>query len=557
MAISAEHPSQANLRDHLKQLDTRLTRIEDHLHLPPLPGPEEEEGTSAAVLTEQQEEALELQIGQNWFARVGIVVLAIGIAFLLTFPYGNVPPVLPSLIGYVLVGGIVVLSRLLRHSFDQISRYLLGGGMLLFYFSTLRLAYFSPEPAVTNATVEHVLLLIVVALNLVVSIRRVSPYLTSMSLTMGYLAALLGSHAYFLFGVLTALSLTVVYTHRRFAWNAVLAFATVMTYFTHFVWAVNNPVLGNRLQMITGTEENLVFVLLYALIFALGTLGRGKDKPESATLGVNSFLNGFGGFGLLLILSLGAYQSHIATWHGLGSVLFLSLGIAFWIRERSLYSTFVYALLGYMALSVAIIDSFPMPDFFVWLCWESIIVLGTAVWFRSRFIVVANFGIYAIVFLAYLIAAPSVSIVSVSFGVVALLSARVLNWQKDRLTLKTEMMRNAYLASALFVIPYALFHSLPAEYVTLSWLLVALLYYIVSRVLKNRKYRWMALVTTGFAVLHVFVIDLVGLDPVYRIISFVVLGTALLVISMVYTRRKAGASSSRESMGADTTEPDS
>ncbi|MGB6123615.1 MAG: hypothetical protein WBG80_17030, partial [Bacteroidota bacterium] len=87
MAASAEHPSQENLRDHLNQLDTRLTRIEDHLHLPPLPGPEEEEGTSAAILTEQREEALELQIGQNWFARVGIVVLAIGIAFLLTSPY--------------------------------------------------------------------------------------------------------------------------------------------------------------------------------------------------------------------------------------------------------------------------------------------------------------------------------------------------------------------------------------------------------------------------------------------------------------------------------------
>ena len=293
MAASAEHPSQDNLRDHLKQLDTRLTRIEDQLHLPPLPGPEEAEGTSAAVLTEQQEEALELQIGQNWFARVGIVVLAIGIAFLLTFPYGDVPPVLPSLIGYVLVGGIALLSRLLRHSFGQVSRYLLGGGMLLFYFSTLRLAYFSPEPAITNATLEHVLLLIAVALNLAVSIRRASPYLTSLSLTMGYLAALLGSHPYFLFGVLTALSLTVVYAHRRFAWIGVMAFATVMTYFTHFVWALNNPILGNKLQMVTQTEENLVFVLLYALIFALGTLGRGKDRPESATLGLNSFLNGF------------------------------------------------------------------------------------------------------------------------------------------------------------------------------------------------------------------------------------------------------------------------
>jgi hypothetical protein len=196
-------------------------------------------------------------------------------------------------------------------------------------------------------------------------------------------------------------------------------------------------------------------------------------------------------------------------------------------------------MLGYAALSVAIVARFSSPDHFVWLCWQSIIVVSTAVWFRSRFIVVGNFAVFVLVFVAYLLTAGTIGAVSASFGVVALLSARLLNWQKDRLELKTEMMRNAYLLCALIIFPYTLYHTVPPGFVSLSWLCLAAGYYLVSRFLHLRKYRWMALLTTGLTILYVFLVDLVGLDPLFRIISFLVLGISLLAISMAYSRRKA------------------
>jgi uncharacterized membrane protein len=182
-----------------------------------------------------------------------------------------------------------------------------------------------------------------------------------------------------------------------------------------------------------------------------------------------------------------------------------------------------------------------MPDYFVWLCWQSIIVITTAVWFRSRFIVVANFAIYLTIFGAYLISAPTVSTISVSFGVVALLSARILNWRRDQLALRTEMMRNAYLASALLFLPYALYHSVPPQFVSASWLILAAFYYIAGRTLKSRKYRWMALLTMSLTILYVFINDLTTVDPIVRIVSFLVVGSALLAISMVYSRKRRKA----------------
>jgi hypothetical protein len=179
-----------------------------------------------------------------------------------------------------------------------------------------------------------------------------------------------------------------------------------------------------------------------------------------------------------------------------------------------------------------------MPEFFVWLSWQSVIVVSTAVWFRSRFIVVANFIIYLVVFIAYLSSSATVGLISVGFGVVALVSARILNWQKDKLALRTELMRNAYLASALLFLPYALYNSVPPHFVSVSWLILAALYYSAGRVLKSRKYRWMALLTMSLTILYVFIVDLTTVDPVVRIISFLAVGSALLGISMIYSRKR-------------------
>jgi uncharacterized membrane protein len=539
MVTPSETPDLESVNLRLAQLHDRLARIEAHLGI----GPEKEgEAAPAAGAVEtgtpDRDEALELQIGQNWFAKVGIVALAVGIAFLLTFPYRNLPPALPSGLGYLLVAGIVALSRFWRNSFQQISRYLLGGGLVLLYFTTLRLAYFSPQPVITTRMVEALLLLLVTGVVLVVAARRESPYLAAIALAMGFTAGLIGAEPYFVFLVNAAMAAVVAVCTVRYRWTSLLPVGIVLTYLSHFVWAVNNPVAGNAIQLVSFPEINLLFLLLDVVILSAANLVRPESHPEDAAAIVSAILNGLGSYVLFVIVSLPLATPAFVVWNCIASVVYLCLSAAFWVREKSRYATFVYAMLGYLALSAAIIRQFAMPEFFIVLCWQGILVVSTAVWYRSRFIVVANFVIYVTIFIAYLITAGSVSMVSLSFGIVALLSARILNWQKDRLELKTEMMRNAYLASALFIIPYALYHSVPAGYVSISWLFVALLYYLMSRYLSNRKYRWMALLTTALTIVYVIFVELVGVDPTIRIVSFLVLGTALLMISMVYSRRR-------------------
>lgn len=545
MGTASGLPDFGQLLERLKGLEDRISRIEQLLNREQsvLPAAEELPPPASAA---QDDEELEYAIGQNWFAKAGIVFLALGIAFLLTFPYRNLPPALPSIVGYFLVGAILLLARHWRESARYLSGYLLGGGLALLFFSTLRLHMFSSDPPISSTVVTLSLLLIVVATDLTVALRSNSVYLVALSLSLGFLSTLLAApHVMFGLILLVSIVTAVVGVQRR--WYGLLLLGILLSYLTHFAWVLGNPLFTGKFEFAGGPDINLVFLLLYAVTFAVGVLYRPDELHEQTLAIFCTVFNALGCYVLYLLITFATSVKGAAEWHLLASVVFLALSVAFWIRLQSIYSTFIYAMLGYMALSTAIVIQFEVPGCFVWLSWQSILVISTAVWFRSRIIIVANFVIYLIVFFSYLVLSSGISVVSLSFGFVALLSARILNWQKERLTLKTEMMRNAYLASALFLFPYALYRSMPQGYVSLSWIVVALFYYGMSVYLKSRKYRWMALLTLILTIAYVFLVDLMQLEPLYRMISFIVLGVVLLGISLLYGRRRAATASQKPS----------
>ncbi|MEJ2050772.1 MAG: hypothetical protein P8Y60_13215 [Calditrichota bacterium] len=342
------------------------------------------------------------------------------------------------------------------------------------------------------------------------------------------------------------MAIVTVYLKLKYKWEGLFIYGIILTYFFHLIWFINNPFLGNRIQLVSSPGINTYFILLYAIIFALGNLLRSKEILENNFVIISTFLNSFGAYSLYFLITITKFSSHLVFSHLLASIVFLSLAIIFWTKEKSKFSTFFFAILGYSALSVAIITQFKLPNYFVWLCWQSLLVVTTALWFRSKIIVVANFVIFVIIFLAYIMISIHVGLVSISFGVVALLSARIMNWQRHRLELKTELMRNAYLFMAFVAIPYALYHSLPGRYISLSWVAVAIFYYLLSLVLKNKKYRWMALFTLLLSILYIFVIGIIKLEPVYRIVSFIVLGIVLIIISIAYAKIRAKTESDRK-----------
>ncbi len=535
------------LPETIRSLEQRIAAIEKHLGIdaPPAPerrpDPEDDEpdvATQKAKSDEEREEEIEYELGQSWFAKVGIGALALGIAFLLTLPFEGFPQVLLPLLGYVLGGGLFILSRMWKETLTLLSNYMRGAAVLLLYLSSLRLTYFSPVPTLPpDSIVSFVPLLASAVLAYVLAIRRGSVYLTLLATLLAYVTlAAIHSFPVMLMGLL-GLAGYVSFLYVRHTWTRVYYAGMILSVLTFLNWAVGEPFVSGSFAIAEAPEWSLMIPLGASVIFAFGSLRRRK-REEDYLVGASALLNAGGAYACVLFLTFTSFGQNFVLWHALVSATFMALAIAFWIAERSKHSTFLYAMAGYHALTVALLRAFEVPEVFVWLSVQSLVVVATAVWFRSRFIVVVNFFIYTVIFLGYLLVAQQESGFSFGFGIVALISARILNWQRKNLELKTEVMRNAYLISAFIVIPYSLYHYVPQDYVALSWVAVALVYYLLSALMTLHKYRWMGHATLMLTALYVLIIGIIQLDTTFRVISFLVLGVVLLGTSVFFTRRR-------------------
>jgi len=380
-------------------------------------------------------------------------------------------------------------------------------------------------------------LVLTAAVAFFLAVRRTSVYLTLLATLLAYITILVSqSLPLTLLGILVLASY-ISYLYRTYGWTRVYYAGMMLSAVTMIHWAMGEPFVRGTIAMVESPEWVMFVPLMAAIVFAVGTLRR-INKEEGYDTAGSAILNAGGTYVLILLLTLTSFGENFVSWHVLASACFLGLGIAFWVSEKSKYSTFLYAMLGYQALTIALLKAFEVPQVFVWLSVQSLVVVATAVWFRSRFIVVVNFFLYVIIFLGYLLVAEQESGFSFGFGIVALVSARILNWQQKNLELKTEVMRNSYLISAFIVFPYSLYHFFPSDYVALSWVGVALIYYGLSAMMNNQKYRWMGHATLMLTALYVLIIGIIQLDTMFRVISFLVLGVVLLGTSIFFTRRR-------------------
>ena len=529
--------------ERVARLEERLARVEAQLGrageapAPLAPGEEVIAPAATTPATAAEEGEFEFEVGQNWFAVAGILALALAAAFMLSLPYASLPAGVPTLAGCVVAGVLFLLARVGQRAFELVSSYLRGAGMALLFFATLRLYFFGAHPVLSTGTLGgRALLGAVVAVNLAIAWRRQSPWLAGLALVLGHVTAIAVGSPGFVLGTVVLLAVLLVAGCLRANWPYLVLAVMPLGYVTYLVWAMGNPFLGGAFHFASAPGLAPAVVLVLVVVFAAASLWRTDRATEGALPTIGALLNCGLGYFLFLLHTVAAFGPGLAVAHALASLVFLGLAVLFWLREHSRGSTFFYAMTGYAALSLAIMNTSAVPVVFVWLSLQSVVVVATAVWFRSRFIVVGNFLIYLAIILGYLFVAQRETGISIGFGLVALVSARILSWQRDRLELKTELMRNAYLLSGFVVFPYALYHLVPGRYVGLAWVGLALTYYVLNLGVRSPKYRWMGHATLLLSMLYVVVVGISRFEPVYRIASFLVLGIVLLIVSLSFTR---------------------
>ena len=531
--------SRSEIFDKLSDLSNRISRIESHLSLSELRYDSVQVSEINHKKTEDEKESLEFEIGQLWFAKAGIAVLALGIAIVLMLPFGKLPSYMPSLLGYIVAIVLFGFSRMLNISLNLISRYLFGSAFLLLFFSTLRLHYWGNPSFITTNLLEFILLLVISIMLLTISVRNKSTYLYNIALTLGSIAALVSGETYIIFlSILAIISLS-SYIKIKYEWGRLFYYSIALSYITHFIWFINNPLIaGNKIQLVDEPYLNIFFLMMYLIVISIGNIFRKFEFGNNKEKVISSFFNSFGFLILFTLITITQFRSEITISFIAASILFLLLSILLWKKDQDKYSVFFFSIIGYISLSIAILNAFEIPEVFIWLCWQSILVVSTAIWFRSKIIIVANFLIYLSLVIGTVTSSVygGHSLSCMNIGIVSLLSARILNSQKGKLELKTEAMRNAYLAIAFFLLPYSTYLLVPVEYVGFTWLAIGLLYYAFSLLLKNNKYRWMAMMTLAITIVFTLIFGISNPDNELQIISFLVVGIVLIIISIVYTK---------------------
>lgn len=544
------------IREAVRKLALRIARVEEHLGLSPLqttaslPEPLSRRADTPLDRSLEYESAgLELRFGEFGLAWIGTGVFFLGIVFLMGYAQGFGYFRLATALGYVASVGLYLLSRVWQSSLRHLSRLSVNSSLLLLYYTTMRLGFFSPDPVIPNRYIALALLLSVVALQLWLALLRDSQFLAGMAITLGMTSALLIDRTHVGLPVVVVVSAVAVQIAIKRGWQHLITLAIVLAYTAHLMWLLSNPLVGHPAHAVADHQFNLVYLFLYATIFSWPALQR-KQTQEAAYTGflVTSNCIGFSVLAGLAVLTH-FQRIYAPVYLGVGA-FFLLLSAVQWLRQHRELMPAIYACFGHLSLSISIYGYTGIPAGFLWLSLQSLVVVSMALWYRSRTLVVMNSLIYVSILLVYFAFSPGSDWVNFSFALVALATARVMNWQKERLTLRTDMLRNAYLVIAFILVLYALHRAVPSRYVTLSWTVAAVVYFLLSYLLRSIRYRWMAISAMLVTVVYLFLVDLARLDSRFRAVAFLVLGLAALIVSLYYHKARGPLGGGSNESGA-------
>lgn len=283
--------------------------------MPPQAAPQPAPRLPPTTPPEWSSRVVDWLLGGNLMARIGIVILFFGVAFLLKYAYETFHlPIELRLIGVALsAGALLVLGWRLREKRAGYALALQGGGVGLLYltiYAAFRLYDLIP------ALPAFALLFCVAALSASLAVRQDSRVLAVLGAAGGFLAPILastgqGSHV-MLFGYYAVLNVGILAIAWFKAWRALNLTGFVFTFGIAGIWLVSTY----RPEQFASTEPFLaLFFLMYVAIVVLFARHEG-DRNQRTLDGALLFGAPLLGFSMQLKL-VEAFE-YGAAWSAVG-----------------------------------------------------------------------------------------------------------------------------------------------------------------------------------------------------------------------------------------------
>jgi hypothetical protein len=485
----------------------------------------------------EEDGGLESQIGRFGLAWIGNIVLLFGITFLTEYLMIQGIRYLSVLLGYVAAGSIFYLALWLRKTNSHLAFMFKMNAQILLFYITVRLHFFSASPVISNEGLSVILLLLIAGLQAYMAIRELSQAFGVLSVLFVIGTAVLSDSTHIMLLLLTLVAAGSVFYYYWFNWKSLVFTAIILSYSAYFIWLFGNPLMGHPMQILSEHHSGVIYLFGLGLCFSMILLFRKEDSSTDDFLTGVTFANGILFTFLLLLVVIRFFSTSYVSLFAAVTICCLAYSTLLHSRSDWNFATAFYALYAFMAMSISLYGLVGFPQVYLLLSVQSLIVVSMALWFRNRLIVVMNSFLFLTIFTIYFLSAKSIDGVNFSFALISLISARIINWKKTRLQIKTDFIRNLYLIEGFFIVMYALLNAVPKHFVTLSWTIAALIYFLLSFILKNVKYRYMALGTMICAAVYLFLFDLAGIEIIYRVLALLFLAAISIGISMYYTNR--------------------
>jgi hypothetical protein len=245
-------------------------------------------------------------LGINLFAKIGIVLLVLGLAFLgriaLT-AMGPAPRVaLIYAIATSILGGGIWLEH--RERYQLLGRAGIGGGWALLFFTTYAMHHVAPMEVMESNTLNCVLMLIVAAAMVVHTLRYRSQVVTGLAFLLAFSTVALSQDTVYALAAGVILALSVAAIALRMSWFELEIFGILASYANHFYWLQKHYPHGSAGHDFPEFWPSAIILILYWAIFRISYVARKVASPRQESLSTLAALAN-----TMLLLAIMKFQS--------------------------------------------------------------------------------------------------------------------------------------------------------------------------------------------------------------------------------------------------------
>jgi uncharacterized membrane protein len=249
---------------------------------------------------------LEQFLGMNLFAKIGIVLLVLGLALLgriALLAMGPGPRVaLTYTIAATMLGGGIWLER--RERYRLLGRTGIGGGWALLFFTTYAMHHVPPMTVMRSNTLDCILMLMVAVAMVSHTLRYRSQLVTGLAFLLGFSTVALSQDSVYALvaGVILALGIAAI--ALRMSWFELEVFGILASYANHFYWLYKLYPDGTAGRAFPEFWPSAIILVLYWATFRISYVARKVASPRQESFSTIAALAN-----TMLLLAVMKFQS--------------------------------------------------------------------------------------------------------------------------------------------------------------------------------------------------------------------------------------------------------